>query len=144
MKQGASVLYLEETTVRLVAVQVIVITGLILWTGWAIPAFILSLDFVLRALAKPSLLGITAKILFNQMNLIPVQIFAPPKRFAAGIGAIFSFSIGVFLFLNWQGLAYLTGGVLVFFAVLESAFKICAGCYVYDWFVAPYLNKRKF
>lgn len=142
MNKETSALYLEETTVRLVAAQVILITGLSLWTGWAILAFALSLDFALRAFAKPSLLGQISKFLFQQLNLLPVQIFAPPKRFAAGIGAFFSFSIGLFFFLNWQGLAYFTGGVLVFFAVLESAFKICAGCYVYDWFVAPYINRK--
>ncbi|MBX7181317.1 MAG: DUF4395 domain-containing protein [Bacteroidia bacterium] len=142
MNKETSALYLEETSVRLVAAQVIVITGLSLWKGWAILAFALSLDFVLRALAKPSLLAVFSKIIFQQLNLLPVQIFAPPKRFAAGIGAFFSFFIGLFLIPNWYTLAYLTGGVLLFFALLESVFKICAGCYVYDWFVAPYINKK--
>ena len=58
MNKETSALYLEETSVRLVAAQVIVITGLSLWKGWAILAFALSLDFVLRALAKPSLLAV--------------------------------------------------------------------------------------
>ena len=26
--------------------------------------------------------------------------------------------------------------------LVESIFKICAGCYAYDWIIAPFFNKK--
>lgn len=135
-------LYLEETTVRLVAAQVVLIAGLVLFTHSSILAFALALDFTLRAFSKPAPLGIAAKVIFKQLGILPIQIFAPPKRFAAGIGASLSFLISFLLFFKLNPLANFAGGVLIFFALLESVFKICAGCYVYDWFIAPFFNKK--
>lgn len=37
--------------------------------------------------------------------------------------------------------ALVVGGILVFCAVLESVFKVCLGCYAYNWMVIPITNK---
>jgi hypothetical protein len=135
-------LYLEETTVRLVAAQVVLVTGLVLFTHSSILAFALALDFTLRAFSKPATLGLVAKGIFKQLGKLPIQIFAPPKRFAAGIGASLSLLISFLLYFELNSFANFAGGILIFFALLESVFKICAGCYVYDWFIAPFFNKN--
>jgi hypothetical protein len=140
--QSNASLYLEETTVRLVAAQVVLVEGIILYSNSSILAFALALDFTLRAFSNPAPLGLLAKVLFKQLGLRPIQIFAPPKRFAAGIGALLSFLISFLLFFNLNSLAYFAGSILIFFALLESVLKICAGCYAYDWFIAPFFNKK--
>jgi hypothetical protein len=142
MNEKNSAIHLEETTVRIIAVQVVIVAGVMAWTGWYELALALSVDFALRALAFPAPLSLIGKRIFKGLGLAPIKIFAPPKRFAAGIGASLSLLIAILLFIDQSFLANLASGILIFFAVLESGFKICAGCYLYDWFVAPFINKK--
>ena len=63
-------------------------------------------------------------------KLIP----GPPKRFAQGIGAVFTAAATIL----WFGLGLeLPALILVAFigvaAVLESVFAICLGCYVFNF-----------
>jgi hypothetical protein len=68
-------------------------------------------------------------------------IFSAPKRFAAALGLVFSLTITVLIFIQLTSLAYIIGGILVVCALLELVFKICLGCYVYNWVVLPIQNK---
>lgn len=143
MKPHQEKLYLEETTVRLVAAQVVFSTSLILFTesGWI--AILLAVDFALRAFTPlPSPLALLARFVMRQLAVKPVQVFAPPKKFAAGIGFLFALGLTVLLYLEFMLAAEMLGGVLIFFALLESVFRICVGCYVYDVLVAPWLNRK--
>ena len=72
----------------------------------------------------------------------PKPIFAPPKRFAAGLGLLFSLGIAACLHLHYPAATYAIAGILILCAALEAAFNICLGCYVYNWIVAPIVNKR--
>jgi hypothetical protein len=140
----STTLYLEETTVRLVAAQVVLFSVIIIISGWYFLALGLSLDFAIRAFSSwPSPLAIIAKFLRNQLSVQPVPVFAPPKKFAAGVGFIFSMTYLLLFYFDFTFAAYATGAVLVFCALLESVFKICVGCYVFDWVVAPFLNKKE-
>ncbi|MCW3124697.1 MAG: putative rane protein [Bacteroidetes bacterium] len=133
---------LNENAVRLVAAQVLLFAVLTLITGWAVFPIYLTIDFFLRAFTKVKPpFALIAQRLAKLLKLEVKPIYAPPKKFAAGIGFVFSITIsGLFLGSQPEAANILTG-VLAVFATLESVFSICAGCYVYDWIVAPILNR---
>lgn len=135
--------YVDENVVRIIAAEVILLTfsvvALYVWQPygifWKLPAILLTVDFALRAFtAMPSLLAIGAGKLVNLCKLKSKPIFAPPKRFAAGLGFIFSFLILISLLIELSIAAYVFAGVLLACALLESVFSICVGCYVFNFF----------
>lgn len=134
--------YLEENTIRFVAVQVVIISTVLIATQSKYLALFLVIDFAIRAFTYlPSPLAGAAKFLVKQFNLERKPVFAAPKKFAAGVGFVFSLSIFLLLQFELVTAAFVVGGVLVFCAVLESFFKICIGCYVYDWLVVPFRKR---
>ncbi|MBU3662986.1 MAG: DUF4395 domain-containing protein [Bacteroidetes bacterium] len=136
-------LYVDEQLVRLIAAQVAIITGLSLAFSWIFPIFLLAADFGLRAFTiQPSPLATVARIIADLLKLKTKAIFAAPKKFAAAVGFLFALAILVLLLLNYLSATYILGGILLFFAVLESVFKICVGCYAHNWLVALTINKR--
>lgn len=135
--------YIDENIVRIIAAEVIVVTILALITRSVIPAVVLVLDFAARAFTLlPSLLAALARGATAALKLKPRPVFAAPKKFAAVLGFIFSFLLVVFLWLAYPVAAILTGSILVICALLESVFKICMGCYVYNWIVVPVLHRK--
>lgn len=136
-----SKMYVEESTVRIIAAEVVVITAAILITQYYVLAIFLGIDFAIRSFTYlPSPLALIAKIIKSKIGLKSNQVFAAPKKFAAGIGAVFSLAIFLLFFFQFYTSALAVGGILIFCAVLESGFKICIGCYVYNWLVAPLKN----
>lgn len=134
-------LYLDEHVVRVVAAQVSIATVVILLTGWLVPALLLVADFAIRAFStRTSPLAFAAKALVKSAGWAAKPVFAPPKKFAALLGFVFSLTISVLLLLQVPVAANITAGVLLFCAVLESAFKICLGCYTYNWMILPLVN----
>ncbi len=137
-------LYIDANWVRVIA-SLVIITGvgiLITKNYWL--SLGLAIDFGLRAFTTlPSLFGMVAKFVAQKAGWAPKPVFAPPKKFAAGIGCLFSLLISVLLFLQVYMGAYIVGGVLLTCAFLESFFNICVGCYAYDWFVAPFRNSKE-
>lgn len=135
--------YADENVARLIAAQIVVIALLSLLTQWTFPAFFLTADFALRAFTyQPSPLAAIAKLLADLYGLPPKLIFAAPKKFAAGVGFVFSLAVFVLFLFHLYIAAWIVGGVLIFFAVLEAVFRIYVGCYVYDKIVAPFVNKK--
>lgn len=144
MSKNISVNQLNEKIIRLVALQVIIITVVVMATNLVFLAVLLAIDFSLRAYTKiKSPLAFIAKKVSDSLKLTPKPIFAPPKRFAASLGFIFSVLIAIFLYFNFSVAAYITGAILLFCAIMESAFNICFGCYVYNWLVVPFNKMRK-
>jgi len=140
-KEGEK-LYVDEHVVRIIAAQVIVVTAISLLTRINIPIFLLSLDFGIRAFSQmPSPLAVIAKSIVRLLKLKSKPNFAAPKKFAAGIGFVFALVIFFFLVFKLYTMANIVGFVLIFFALLESVFKICVGCYFYYWFVGPKVNQ---
>lgn len=136
-------LNIDEQIVRLVATQVVIITIVSILTKWWFPFLFLTIDFALRAFTTQlSPLAALAKIIAKAVQLKPKPIFAPPKKFAASIGFVFSLTLLFLFFFDYNFIAQVVGSILLLCAVLESVFKICVGCYVYDWLVAPIANKR--
>lgn len=136
--------YTDENVVRIIAAQVTAISIAALATFWVWLALLLITDFAIRGFTKnTSPLAAIAKTIAKQLGLKPQPIFATPKKFAATLGFIFTLTATVLFLLKLPLFAYLVSGVLITCAILESVFKICVGCYVFDWFVAPVLNTMK-
>lgn len=134
--------YTDECVVRLIAAQVIIIALVSLGTYRIWPVLALTTDFALRAFTvRTSPLAAIAKGIAALLQVKPKPIFAAPKKFAAALGFVFSFLVLLFLLLRLYPAAYVVGGILIFCALLEAVFKICLGCYVYDWLVAPLVNR---
>ena len=133
---------MDGNVVKLVAVQVTIIMLLALYNNYLYLLLFLAIDFAIRAFTHlPSLSAIAAKWFLNATKQKPKLIFSPPKKFAATIGFIFSLSTVILLLLDWRNAAWIVGGVLTLCAFLEAVFNICVGCYLYNWLIAPIINR---
>ncbi|MBS1596440.1 MAG: DUF4395 domain-containing protein [Bacteroidetes bacterium] len=132
----------NENVVRLVAAQVLIFAIATIVTGWwFLPAYLIS-DFFVRAFtAWRTPFVIVARQIAEGLNLPNKPIYAAPKKFAAGVGFVFSILITALLLTDHLLGARVVTGILAVFAALESVFSICAGCYVYSYLVAPLVNK---
>ncbi len=132
----------NENVVRFTGVFVFVLTAITMLTqAWWITAYLV-VDFFFRAFTsvKPPL-ALLGNYIAQQLKLEPKWIFAPPKKFAAGVGVGFSVAVTLLLLTGNTTAAMAVAGVLLLCAGLEGFLGICVGCYVYDWFVAPLINK---
>jgi len=129
----------DENSVRVTALGVILIMGLFFITGSAVFPALLSLDFFLRAFTRLpySPMGWLADLFVKQMGTNPVWIDKAPKIFAARIGLLLSILTTVSAMLGWSMFAYISGSTLVLFAFLECGLNFCAGCWVYTYLVYP-------
>ena len=134
----------NENVVRLVAFFVLIFALATIATGWVALPLYLSVDFFFRAFTniKPPF-ALAGQYLARTLHLEVKPIYAPPKKFAASIGFVFSVVISALLLTSHVDIAWIVTGVLAVFATLESVFSICAGCYVYSWIVAPLIEKFK-
>jgi hypothetical protein len=83
---------------------------------------------------KLSPLGqLVTRVVTPRLDVPPKMVAGPPKRFAQGIGAVFSVSAAVLaLGFDQRVAAYvLLGGVIVA-ATLESVFAYCIGCKIFN------------
>ncbi len=133
-----SKLYTDENVVRFVAAQVVLLSLVAAYTESVILLIILVVDFGIRAYTFfPSPLALIGKFLQKTLRLKPHPIFAPPKKFAALLGFLFSLSALFLIELDLVFYAQIVLGILILCAFLESVFKICLGCYFYNWIIVP-------
>jgi hypothetical protein len=132
----------NETVVRTVAVLVLACTCCVLYFQLPMGALLLAIDFTVRAFTNGRLspLRQVALLIAQTLQLPAKPIDAAPKKFAAGVGIVFSTIIALFLLLNWIMAAYTAGAILLVCAFLEGAFGICVGCIVYSYIVLPVLK----
>ena len=124
----------NDKAARTVATGVVILSALTLVTGWWWLTVPLALGFVGRVLAGPRLspLGWLAMKVIGPRLGDPVLTPGPPKRFAQGIGVVFSTAAAVLALGFGQHLAAaVVLGVLVVFATLEAALGFCAGCWAF-------------
>jgi hypothetical protein len=92
----------------------------------------LAYGFVARVLTGPTLspLGqLSVRVLTPLLGAEARPVPGPPKRFAQGVGVVFSVTAAVLaLGFGARGAAYGVLAVLIAAAVLESVFAICVGC----------------
>lgn len=130
----------DDNTVRAASlVMVILLVTGILFKSYVL-VFLIGVDFALRAFTDGnfSFIRAIAKSITGYLRLNKKPIDAAPKKFAAGLGMIFSTLIGIFLYSGNFVLVYLFGAILVGCALLEGIFAFCVGCYLYSWVVIPF------
>ena len=123
----------DGTAVRLGAGLSLAVLGVALWGGWPGLLLALSLDFALRAfgLSAPSPTGWTSTLLRRSLGLVEHLTNAGPKRFAASLGALFSFGAGLSLALGLRSLGWGLAAILGLCAVLEAGLGFCLACQIH-------------
>lgn len=135
----------DEKVVRILAATTVLLAIFGLWLNAWLFWIALALDFGIRAAAwndGKSPLRWCGKLVAQRLALSPQYIDAAPKRFAAGVGVVFSLSIALTTGIGLPSITYLLGGILVGCACLEAAVRICIGCMVYTYLVIPFLNNK--
>ena len=122
----------DEVSARLVATGVVLLAGatIILDVPWlTVP---LALGFIARVLTGPKLspLGLlVTRVIRPRLAVKPRLVPGPPKRFAQGVGVVFSSTAAVLaLGLDVWGAAQVVLGLLVVAASLEAFVGLCLGC----------------
>lgn len=126
----------NETVVRLIALQVLVLVLISMYLDlYVIPLFLV-IDFYFRGFlnGKGSVLRLIALYLTKTFNLSAHFVDEKPKQFAAKVGFLASLILFIFQFLDFELTALFIASALCFFASLESFFAICVGCILYQQF----------
>ncbi len=121
----------NEVSARLVAAGVVVMCLLTIVFDLRWATVVIAYGFVARALTGPKLspLGqLVTRVVTPHLPFAPRPVPGPPKRFAQGIGAVFSVSALVLNLLGFWGAAEIVLALLTAAAFLESAFGFCLGC----------------
>ena len=122
----------NEKAARVVAGVVLVTALLILATSWYWLLIPLAYGFWARVLTGPTLspLGqFATRVAVPRLPFAARPVPGPPKRFAQGIGVVFSVTAAVLYFgFGLTTAADVVLGLLVVAATLESVFAICLGC----------------
>jgi MFS family permease len=125
----------NEVSARLVAGGVVLmsVAAIVFAQPWI--AVVIAYGFVARVLTGPTLspLGqLVTRVITPRLPVEPKPVPGPPKRFAQGMGAVFSTTAAVLgLALGLHTEAYLLLGLLVVAATLESVFAFCIGCKIF-------------
>ena len=122
----------DDVTVRLIAAVVLILAlaALGLQQQWIY--LVLAADFILRTTFGPKaspLAQFVIRLIRPRVHVVSRPTAGPPKRFAAGIGAVLTTSAAILWLLGVASPALVTIGVImVVFPALESIFGICVGC----------------
>ena len=125
----------NEHAARIVAFGVVVmsVATIVFDQPWML--LVIGYGFVARVLTGPKLspLGLlVTTVVVPALGRPPKLVPGPPKRFAQGMGAVFSLSAIVLHFgFGETGAAYLVLGALIVAASLEAFAAICLGCLVF-------------
>ena len=124
----------NEVAARTVAAGVVALSVLYLVTGHPLVLVVLAYGFVARVASGPrfSPLGllatrVVAPRLARHEKLVP----GPPKRFAQGIGTVFSVGALIAHLAGATPVATLLVAGLVVAASLEAVLALCLGCQVF-------------
>lgn len=136
-----SALRVNENVVRVVALIVVALVALYLYTGSVYWLLFLGLDFYIRAFTnlKYSPVSWLARQITELFGLPETIIDKAPKIFAARVGLLFTVAM-VILFYIHPPSSIIVGLVLVGFALLEAVFNLCVGCLVYTYVVFPWFK----
>jgi hypothetical protein len=121
----------NEVSARLVAGGVVIMCLLAIAFDLRWATVVIAYGFVARVLTGPSLspLGqFVTRVVTPRLALAERPVAGPPKRFAQGIGVVFSLTALILTILGYWTAAEVFLGLLAAAALLESAFGLCLGC----------------
>ena len=134
----------NETSARIVATGAVGMSVLFVITGNPCVLVPLTYGFVARVLTGPLLspLGrIATEVITPRLKRDHVFVAGPPKRFAQGIGAVFSVTASVLWILDLETASRVVIFMLAGAASLEAFVGYCLGCAIFSrlmrWGVIP-------
>lgn len=125
----------NEVSARLVAGGVVAmsVAALVLSLEWLVA--IIALGFIARVATGPtlSILGqLVTKVITPRLPFAPKPVPGPPKRFAQGIGVVFSVTSALLLLVfDLDAAGWTVLGALAAAAALEAFFGFCLGCKIF-------------
>jgi len=124
----------NEVSARLVAGGVVAMSAaaLVFQLEWLVA--IIALGFIARVTTGPTLsvLGqFVTRAVTPRLPIAPKPVPGPPKRFAQGIGAVFSITAALLLFFNFDVAGWIVLAALMAAAALEAFFAFCLGCKIF-------------
>ena len=125
----------NETSARLVAAGVVLISTTFLLTNSTIVLVALTYGFAARVAAGPTfspLATIATRVITPRLNLNHKFVPGPPKRFAQTIGLTFAATALALTLLGFSTAAQLVIAALIVAAFLEAAIAICLGCIAFS------------
>lgn len=126
----------NEVAARLVAAGVVVLCALTVALDQPWMTALIAYGFVARVLTGPTLsplAQLVTRVVVPALGLEAREVPGPPKRFAQGIGAVFTTAAAILaLGFGQTGAAYALLGVIIAFATLESVAGLCVGCKVFQ------------
>ena len=132
----------DNNVTRIIALMVllIAITGSVLNNYWVF--VYLAFDFAVRAFfkGKGSLLKWIGQQIVKLLKIVPKPINAAPRKFAAALGFVFSVLIALLIFNGSITASYIFNGMLAVCAFMESFLGFCIGCYLYTFFIIPFIK----
>jgi len=133
----------DANLVRIIAVQVIAIALLLLFTQELIFALILFFDFSVRILKlkQLSIFAHVAHFVIKYFQLKPKLCDEAPKRFALYLGVAIVSLFTLLYFFKLIILASILVGILLLCAFLEATLDYCIGCKIYH--LLQYIQPHK-
>jgi hypothetical protein len=124
---------------RTVAGIVVILAVLSLWSPAAGVIALLTVDFTIRGFVnrRYSPLRWVAKRLVGLTRLEIKPVYAPPKRFAAQIGAVLTITATLLHLAGLHAAAIVVTALLIVAASLESAAGFCLACWIYPLVFRP-------
>ncbi|MFZ9637071.1 MAG: DUF4395 domain-containing protein [Ilumatobacteraceae bacterium] len=126
----------NETSARLVAAGVVLISAAFLLTNSTLILLALTYGFAARVVAGPAfspLALLVTRIITPKLNFNHKFVPGPPKRFAQTIGLTFAATALTLTLLDYSLAPKLVIAALIFAATLESVFAICLGCIMFSF-----------
>ncbi len=124
----------NDVSARTVATGVVVMAVLVAGLGWGWVLIPLTYGFVARVLTGPTLspLGqLAVRVVAPRLPQFEKLVPGPPKRFAQGIGVVFTLTASMLWLAGSPGAARIVVALLAVAAALEAALGFCLGCKVF-------------
>lgn len=121
--------------VRIIAIEVLLLALILIFTQELIFAFILLFDFAVRTFKFKQLspLAYVAKSIINYFNIKALPCDEAPKRFALYVGLSIISLFTLSYLLHFTIFASILVAILILCAFLEATFDYCVGCKVYHF-----------
>ena len=126
----------NETSARLVAAGVVLMSAFFLLTNSTLVLVALTYGFAARVAAGPAfspLALFVTRVVTPKLNFNHKFVPGPPKRFAQTIGLTFAATALILTLLDYSYAANLVIAALIIAATLESVFAICLGCIMFSF-----------
>lgn len=128
----------NDAAARTVAWGVVTMSTVALLTGWAWILIPLTYGFVARVATGPTMspLGqLAVRVAAPRLPAWQKFVPGPPKRFAQGIGLVFSgVTLALWLSIGWADARWVLVP-LIAAALLEGALGFCLGCTIFGWLI---------